>query len=85
MRKVSTKFEEELENCLSYLILEYKHCDGFMEHTNPTLQTNILKKAHLAGILQLFKGYSTQELLLNLDNVALCQSILEFGSSLEDK
>lgn len=85
MCEINTKFEEELESCLSYLVMKHRHCDGFMEHTNPTLQTNILKKAHLAGILQLFKGYTTQDLLLNLDNVALCQSILEFSSSLDDK
>lgn len=85
MCEVNTNVGLNIEKCLSYLILKHRHLDGFAEHTNPSLQANILKKAYLAGILELFKTFSAQDLLLNLDNVAHCQSILEFCSSFEDK
>lgn len=75
-------FLKVLENTKNELIVNFRHKDSFSTLIDPLNKKNVLKKAMLLGVLSLFEEFRIKDLIENIDDVVLCQSILELGSNI---
>ena len=83
MKVISDDYNETLEFAIKESILcfvkNFKDHEGFLEYTDPSTIENINKKISLAGILELFKEFKAQELVDKIDEIAFCQTLLDFS------
>jgi len=76
-------FLNVLENTKNELILNFHDKDGFLAHIDPTNKQNAIKKAMLLGTLTLFNEFRVSDLIDNIDDVVICQSILQLASNID--
>jgi hypothetical protein len=77
------EFLNVLETTKKELILNFQNNDSFSTHIDPLIKKNVLKKAVLLGVLTLFEEFEVKDLIDNIDDVILCQSILELASNID--